>query len=204
VRQAFSFSALDFGTLFSTKRRKIDMNSKDAALSPQASIGIALALVVLAMLGRFISVAGWGNFTPVAAVALFAGCYLRDRKLALLVPATAMILSDLVIGLHSLLPVVYACFAFTLYLGTRMRQNATSYAVLGNALISSLVFFVVTNFAVWLGGSMYPMTAAGLGQCFVMAIPFFKNELIGTLLYSALLFGGYALYQKRVLNAVRA
>jgi hypothetical protein len=172
--------------------------------SPQLSIGIALALVLLAMLGRFISVDGWGNFTPVGAVALFAGCYLRDKKLALLVPATAMVLSDLVIGLHNLLPVVYACFALTVWLGMRMKGRASGYSVLGNALAGSMVFFVVTNFAVWLGGSMYPMSLAGLGQCFVMAIPFFKNELIGTLLYSALLFGGYALIQKRALASVRA
>jgi hypothetical protein len=173
-------------------------------ISPQASIGIALALVLLAMLGRFISVDGWGNFTPVGAVALFAGCYLRDKKLALLVPATAMVLSDLAIGLHSLLPVVYACFALTVCLGMRMKGRASGYSVLGNALVGSMVFFVVTNFAVWLAGSMYPMSFAGLGQCFVMAIPFFKNELIGTLLYSALLFGGYALIQKRALASVRA
>jgi hypothetical protein len=175
-----------------------------AHLDPQLSVGIALGLVVLAMLGRFISLDGWGNFTPVGAVALFAGCYLRDRKLALLVPATAMILSDLVIGLHSLLPVVYLCFALTVWLGMRMKDQVSGYRVLGNALAGSLVFFVVTNFAVWLSGSMYAMNWAGLGQCFAMAIPFFKNELIGTLLYSALLFGGYALVQKRALASVRA
>jgi hypothetical protein len=173
-------------------------------LTPNTAVLVALGLVVLAMLGRFISVEGLGNFTPVGAVALFAGCYLKDRKLALLVPITAMLLSDLVIGLHSLIPVVYACFGFTLYLGARLAHRVSGLHVLGYALSSSAVFFVVTNFAVWASTNMYSHTFSGLGQCFWMAVPFFRNDLYGTLIYSALLFGGYAFYLQRARKWVRA
>ena len=171
--------------------------------TPNVAIGVALALVLLAMLGRFVSVDGLGNFTPVGAVALFAGCFLKNRKLALLVPITALILSDIVLGWHSLVLVVYACFALTLWFGMLFAKKLSASRVLGFALLSALNFFVVTNFAVWATSSMYPHTLAGLGQCFWLAVPFFRNDLAGTLIYSALLFGGYALYQARVRNFAR-
>ncbi len=174
-----------------------------AEFSPNVAIGLALALVLLAMLGRFVSVEGLGNFTPVGAVALFAGCFLKNRKLALLVPITALVLSDIVIGWHSLVPVVYACFALTLWFGMLLAKKLSALRVLGFAKLSALNFFVVTNFAVWATGTMYPHTWAGLGQCFWLAVPFFRNDLAGTLIYSALLFGGYALYQARVRKFAR-
>ena len=182
--------------------------------TPNVAIGVALALVLLAMLGRFVSVEGLGNFTPVGAVALFAGCFLKNRKLALLVPITALVLSDIVLGWHALVPVVYACFALTLWFGTLLADksrrtgdtanNLSAPRVLGFALLSALNFFVVTNFAVWATSGMYPHTLAGLGSCFWLAVPFFRNDLCGTLIYSALLFGGYALYQARVRKFARS
>lgn len=172
--------------------------------TPNIAIGVALALVLLAMLGRFVSVDGLGNFNPVGAVALFAGCFLKNRKLALLVPITALVLSDIVLGWHALVPVVYACFALTLWFGTRLAEKLSPARVLGFALLSALNFFVVTNFAVWASSNMYPHTFAGLAQCFWLAVPFFRNDLCGTLIYSALLFGGYALYQARVRKFARS
>ena len=165
-----------------------------------------LALILLAILGRFLPwlVPQLSNFTPVAAVALFAGCYLRNQKIALWVPLTAMLISDAVIGFHSLIPVVYGCLAMTVYFGMLLQKRTTGARVLGFALASSLLFFTVTNFAVWLSGGMYPMTASGLQACFVAAIPFWRNELLGTLCYSAALFGGYALLKMRYSNTAAA
>jgi hypothetical protein len=174
-----------------------------SSITPEMSIIIALGLVLLAMLGRFVSLEGLGNFTPVGAVALFAGCYLKDRKLALLVPASAMIFSDALIGFHALVPVVYACFALTVWMGMRLRSQVSSVRVLSYALLSALNFFVVTNLAVWIFTGMYPLNGAGLAQCFALALPFFRNDLLGTLIYSGLLFGGYALLQQRLLAAKR-
>ncbi len=163
-----------------------------------------LALIMLAILGRFLPwlVPQLGNFTPVAAVALFAGCYLKNQKLALWVPLVAMLVSDAVLGFHSLIPLVYGCLALTVYFGMQLQKRTSAGRVLGFALASSVMFFVITNFAVWLEGSMYPMTATGLQACFIAAIPFWRNELLGTLCYSAALFGGYALLKARYTNAV--
>ncbi len=170
----------------------------DALLDQRQTAWLVVFLIALAMLGRFVSVGELGNFTPVGAVALFAGCYLRDRRLAYLVPMIAMVLSDAVIGFHSLIPIVYACFMVCVWLGQSLRTRLSGARLLQFALLNSLLFFVVTNFAVWTAGSLYPHTGAGLLQCFTMAIPFFKNDLLGTLMYSALLFGGFNWVQQSV------
>jgi hypothetical protein len=83
--------------------------------------------------------------------------------------------------------------ALCAYLGMRMQNRVSAGGVLGSALAGSLLFFIASNVAVWLGGSMYPMTPQGLAECFFMALPFWRNELLGSLGWSLLLFGGYAL-----------
>ncbi|MDR7554013.1 MAG: DUF6580 family putative transport protein [Armatimonadota bacterium] len=133
------------------------------------------------------------NVTPIAAMALFGGAHLADRRLALLVPLAAMLASDLVLGLHALLPVVYGAFALIVWIGTRLAGRITPMRVAAATLAGSLLFFVVTNFGVWALGGLYPRTAAGLVAAYVAAIPFFRNTLLGDAAYALLLFGGYAL-----------
>jgi hypothetical protein len=168
----------------------------DDLLDQRQTAWLVVFLIALAMLGRFVSVGELGNFTPVGAVALFAGCYLRDRRLAYLVPMSAMVLSDAVLGFHSLIPVTYACFMLCVFLGQSLRTRLSGARLLQFALLNSAVFFVITNLAVWAEGTLYARTGAGLLQCFTMAIPFFKNDLLGTLMYSALLFGGFQWVQQ--------
>ncbi|MGH7859086.1 MAG: DUF6580 family putative transport protein [Candidatus Binatia bacterium] len=143
------------------------------------------------------------NFTPIAAMALFGGAHFSDRRVALLVPLSAMLLSDLVLGLHGLIPVVYACFAITVVIGFRLRWHRAALPVATAALASSTLFFLVTNLAVWAFGSVYPKTWAGLVACYVAAVPFFGNTLAGDAVYTAALFGAFALAEKR-LPALRA
>jgi hypothetical protein len=138
------------------------------------------------------------NFSPVEAVALFGGAYFADRRLALLVPLAAMALSDLVIGFHGLLWLVYACVAVSTVLGFGLRGKVGVARVVAYSVIGSTLFFIATNFGVWFGSSMYPQTWAGLVECYVAAIPFYKNTLAGTLFYAALMFGGFALLRARV------
>ncbi len=137
------------------------------------------------------------NLTPIAAMALFGGAYFSDQRVAFLVPLAAMFLSDLVIGLHRQLPVVYACFAMTVCIGLWLRGRRRAPLIAGAALASSVLFFVVTNFGVWALGSLYPKTMEGFIACYLAAIPFFKNTLIGDAFYTALLFGGFALTERR-------
>ena len=128
------------------------------------------------------------NFTPVLAMAVFMPYLTRDLYSAMLVPLSAMFVSDLYLGLHSSMFWVYA----SILLGTTLSHYTMSmkktYAHLGsNALLSSTIFFVITNFAVWMSGTMYPLTLEGLILCYTMAIPFFGNTLAGTLFYVSLL-----------------
>jgi hypothetical protein len=138
------------------------------------------------------------NFSPIEACALFAGAYLLDRRWAVAVPIAAMLLSDLVIGFHALVPVVYACMALMALAGRFLAGRASVVNVAGAGLAAALFFFVVTNFFVWATSGMYPMTAAGLVACYVAALPFFQNELAGVAVYCTVLFGGFALLQRQV------
>lgn len=138
------------------------------------------------------------NFTPIAAMALFAGARLDDRRLAFLVPLAALFLSDLVIGLHAGIPFVYGAFALIVVLGLRLRRRPSALPIAGAALAASLLFVAVTNLGAWAAGHQYPRTAAGLASCFQAAIPFFWPTLLGDALYSVLLFGGLALAERRL------
>ena len=127
------------------------------------------------------------NVTPIAAMALFGGACFANRKMAYLLPLAAMLLSDLVLGftrygLLSLLaiqPVVYACILATTALGQLIKDRRSVWQVGTATLAGSLLFFVVTNFAVWAAGHLYPLTGSGLAACYVAAIPFFRNSLAG-------------------------
>ncbi|MEX0772790.1 MAG: DUF6580 family putative transport protein [Balneolales bacterium] len=137
------------------------------------------------------------NFTPIAAIALFGGAYFSDKRMAFVLPLAVMILSDIYLGYHGVITFVYLCFAVTVYLGLGLRGKVSILPVLGGAIGSSILFFVVTNFGVWLTGSWYPKSAEGLIMCYTAAIPFFHNTLAGTLVYSTVLFGGFELMQRR-------
>jgi hypothetical protein len=143
------------------------------------------------------------NFTPIGAMALFSGAYLGRRGLAFAAPFGAMLLSDAVIGFHSGMPFVYASVAVIVLLGWIVLSRVSPLRVAGAAVASSVLFFLLTNFGTWLLSGMYPLTASGLAACYVAAVPFFQNTLAGDLLFSGLLFGGFALLQ-RGLPALRS
>ena len=132
------------------------------------------------------------NFAPIGAIALFAGASFRDRGAAIVVPLVAMFIGDLFIGLHSLMPLIYATYALIVVLGMLLRERRSSpLHVAGGAVGGATIFFVLTNFAVWL--DMYPRTLDGFIACYVNAIPFFERTLASDLLFSAIFFGAYAL-----------
>lgn len=140
------------------------------------------------------------NFSPIFAAAMFGGTYFYNKKFAYIVPLTVMILSDAiqykVMGYdypQMISIVVYACIALIVFLGSLMRNKATASRVITGSLSSSVGFFMITNFFVWVGGSIYPMTAEGLLACYVAAVPYFHNTLLSGLLFSGVLYGGYYL-----------
>ncbi len=160
------------------------------------------ALIALAIGVRlFIYYVPWVipyNFTPILALGLFGGAWFTDRRTAFIVPLVAMALSDLLIGLYPMLPVIYACVAASVLLGFALRRTRiTSIRVILAAVGSASGFYLVTNFAVWLVSGMYPLTGTGLLASYVAGLPFYPATLTGTLFWSAALFGGYALLSRR-------
>jgi hypothetical protein len=136
------------------------------------------------------------DFTPLAAMALFGGAYFSDRRVAFAVPFIALLLSDLVLGLHQTMPFVYLGFGATVFIGMALRGKVRVLPVAGAAIASSVLFFIVTNFGVWLVGDMYPHDVGGLVLCYIAAIPFFQYSLMGDFLYTGLLFGGMAMAER--------
>lgn len=145
------------------------------------------------------------NFAPIGALALFGGACFSNKWHAFIVPLAAMLLSDLAIGLlsgdlsiglHGLIPVVYGSFALIVCLGFWLRRRRNVVPIAAATLAASVLFFLLTNFGVWALGSWYPKTWEGLVACYVAAIPFFHNTLLGDAFYSTMLFGGLALAEK--------
>jgi len=138
------------------------------------------------------------NFTPIGALALFAGAHFDNKRWAFIVPLAAMLLSDILIGFHGQMPVIYGAFAVIVAMGFLLKEKKTALNVTGASLVAATFFFVVSNFGVWAFDGLYPLTMAGLVTCYIAAIPFFQNWLLGTLFYAAVLFGGFALAERKV------
>ena len=137
------------------------------------------------------------NFSPVASVALFSGFYLSNKKLALLIPVACMLISDYFIGFHSLMWAVYLSFAFTVVMGIKMKTSSSKKVII-NSVLSSLIFFFITNSAVWLTGNFYSSDLSGLGLCLTMGIPFFKYTLLSSIVFSTILFGGFQILNQLI------
>ena len=162
-------------------------------------LAFASTLIVLAAFSRLLPHPP--NFTPIIALSLFGGAYFSKKSWSIMVPVLAMLLSDLALqtafwlnlrefpGFHSSMWTVYASIAFIALLGTQLNNKISIPKVGSFALLSSILFFIFTNFSVWLFGGFYPQNTAGLAACFTAAIPFFGNTLTSTLAYSAVLFG---------------
>jgi hypothetical protein len=140
------------------------------------------------------------NLTSVTALALFGGAYFANRWLAFALPLLAMLGSDLILGFYPGMEVQYLSFAVVICIGLSLRQRRSFARITAAAVASSVVFFVLTNFGVWALQTMYPKTLAGLAACFVAAIPFFRNMLLGDLFYTAVLFGGFHLLEQRFIG----
>jgi hypothetical protein len=138
------------------------------------------------------------NFAPIGAIALFSGACFDRRYMALIVPLLTMLAGDTILGYHSLMAVVYLTYALIALVGTLLRgRQKSAFAIGAGALASATIFYVVTNFAVWLTSPVYSKDAAGLAACYIAALPFFGNTLASDALFSALLFGTFAWAERK-------
>jgi len=139
----------------------------------------------------------WPNFTPIAAMGLFGGAYLGKKHLAFLIPLAALFLSDLVLGLHQWMIAVYISFALVVGIGIWLKDRVKIGSVLLATVSASLLFFIITNFAIWLGSPWYTQDMAGLITCYIAGLPFLNNGILGDLFFSTVFFGGFYFAQKR-------
>ena len=152
---------------------------------------VILAIIAVAALSRLVPHAP--NFTPITAIALFGGVHFSNKIMAYTLPLIIMILSDLFLGFSSITVFVYLAFMLASFIGIQ-RKTMT----LGTVLSGSVSFFVITNFGVWLLG--YPKNWTGLAECYTLALPFFRNSLLGDLFYSGVMVLGYHFFQKYYLR----
>jgi len=166
-------------------------------MNTKQKIILAIALVILAVATRFMPHL-W-NFTALTAVALFAGNYLGSRY-AVGVVLLSMIISDLFIGFYDykLMLIVYGSFALVGFIPSLIKGKGIT-RIFGMSLIGSTLFFLLTNWAVWYFGVMYPADLSGLLSSYIAGVPFYRNAILGDLWYTGVFFGvyEYALYLKR-------
>ena len=155
---------------------------------------LAIILILIGISLRFAPHAP--NFTPVAAIALFAGAYL-NKRVALIVPLILMVISDLFLGLHNVILFTWGGFMLAALLGMRLSKNNSFVKTTSFSLVSAILFYIISNFGVWLMG-WYPPTIKGLVDCYVLAIPFLRNFTLATLIYTAVFFGAYELIARCV------
>jgi hypothetical protein len=161
-------------------------NSRSHAYALRALL--AAVMIVLAAVAR-IAPHPW-NFTPIGAMALFSGAILRDRRIALLFPLTALFAGDL-------MPVIYVSFLLNVLIGRWMAANRSVARVGGSVFLGALQFFLVTNFAMWRAYDTFPHTLAGLAICYLTGLPLFGDTLAGDAFYAALFFGTFALAERQ-------
>lgn len=166
---------------------------------PRSGGQVARAVLIAAMIlfaALFRAVPHPWNFTPVGAMALFSGAAIRNRMTAFLFPLAALLAGDLLLGMHILMPVIYASFVLNIVIGLGLRNSRTVARLGGAVLLGAIQFFVVSNLGVWWFLNSYPKTAPGLLACFEAAAPFVWNTLAGDALFSGLFFGALYLAER--------
>ncbi len=152
------------------------------------------------------------NFSPAFAVCLFTGAFCLDKRISILLPIMTFLASDL--GIWALTGradwafypsqfAVYSCLLCCTALGFLLREKHTVLRIAATGLAGCMVFFVVTNFAVWALGTTYPHTPGGLLQCYVAAIPYLRNSLLGTAFFGSVLFSPVCVRELATLSGQR-
>lgn len=168
---------------------------KNFSLTPR--LLFVLGALFIAALTRFIPHPP--NFTAIGGIALFAGACIPNKWLSLLLPITVMLITDAIIGFHDTLGAVYLSFSLITMIGWMMRDRQNILGFVGTSITASILFFVITNSAVWLAGFWssvpigYPKSIDGLILALNAGIPFFSSTLISQFAYGTLFFGAFHL-----------
>ena len=147
---------------------------------------ILLAITTIIVLSLFRLIPHPPNFTPILAISVFAGIKFKNNLFSYFVPIIAMLISDAIIGFHSGMLVIYSTIFLSAFIARKFNTINTS------VLSSCILFFLITNFQVWIMSSSYPKSLSGILECYTLAIPFFGMTLLSTFFFSYVLFYGYS------------
>ncbi len=166
---------------------------------------LAVLVGVVTLLFR-LNVDAEPNFSPVLAICLFSTFLFKDKSLALLVWMVPMLASDFILGWYPSAFFVYGSLAIiTLigaYIGNHKKNHLSNLVV--KTFSASVLFFIFTNFGVWLLSGMYAKSLAGLGQCYLAAIPFFRNTLVSTFIFYSAFVCLFVLFQNVMSRKISA
>jgi hypothetical protein len=156
----------------------------------------AYLLIALAVLSRLVPHPDWLNFTAVGGALLYFGARRSWREM--LAPLAALMATDYLLTVYSYhyafrwqaYMTTWAWYIMAMALGHILLHAKTTFVRVGaGVVLGPTSFFLVSNYAVWAGSGMYPHTSAGLVQCFVAALPFYRNDLVSTAIVGGLAFG---------------
>ncbi|MDD2191379.1 MAG: hypothetical protein PHO12_02390 [Bacteroidales bacterium] len=172
----------------------------------QLRFSIISIIIIIAAMSRLIPHPA--NFAPIGAIALFGSAYYSKRYWMYVIPIFSIWLSDLVLNnivygqyfehfvwFYGGSLFTYAAFAIIVLMGRFGLKNIKFQNVFFSTIGASIIFFIVSNFGVWVSSGLYPHTFLGLQTCYIAGIPFFNNTLIGDFVYTGLLFGVFELLQ---------
>ena len=128
------------------------------------------------------------NFTPIIAASILGGFFFQRLEITITVIFSSLFLTDLVLGLYSSMAFVYTSLVLIIILSNKMSKFLNLKTLLIFGLAGATIFFIFSNFGVWLLSGLYPKNMSGLLECYIMAIPFFKNTLMSTILFSYITF----------------
>lgn len=133
------------------------------------------------------------NFTSLPAIALFSAWYLGNVRLSLFVVFATTFLSDFILGSHTTVPFTYLSWGLLTYLGSKLYSEKSFHLLSLYCITSSLLFFLISNGGVWATSSIYPITFNGLILCYIAALPFLLNQIVGNLIYGLIFWGYFSL-----------
>lgn len=169
---------------------------------------VIILMIILAVVIRSLNInhiTQWVTFTPIGAVAMFSGTYLKDKWKAFLVPIAVVFISDLglnYVWFHKFVwvdgssIVVYATLAVMVVIGMNIKKvNVVN--IVAASLLAVLIHWLLTDIGPWLNSGTYSKGIIGYGQSLIAALPFEKSLLIGNLLFGAVLYGGFELAKRK-------
>ena len=159
---------------------------------------IILTLIIIGAVALRMMLTDFPNVAPITALAIFVGIFFEKKYLAFIIPAVVMLISDFFIGFHNTMWAVYGAFGLIALIGIYIQNKISVLSMVAASLGASILFFIVTNFAVWATGSWYPTNFAGLIECYVAAIPFFGKTIVSDLLFTGVFVGGFLFAQSKI------